>query len=70
MVLAASLTPVSSPASFALTPAVNPWTVQQNAGAMQNIAVTPINGFSCPTAVALSVSGVPSGVTTAFPVAR
>jgi len=70
VVLAASLTPVSAPPAatptFTLTPASNPWTLQQNAGATQNIAVTPVGGFSCPNSVALSVSGAPSGVATAF----
>jgi uncharacterized membrane protein len=52
--------------TFTLTPAVNPWTLQQNAGATQTITVTPINGFSCPSSVSLSVSGAPSGVGTGF----
>ena len=70
VVLAASLTPVSSTSvtapTFTLTPAINPWKLQQNAGATQNITVTPVNGFSCPSSVALSVSGAPSGVGTGF----
>ncbi len=71
VVLAASLTPVSSTSTtpkptFTLTPGSNPWTLQQNAGATQNITVTPVNGFSCPNAVALSVSGAPAGVGTGF----
>ncbi len=52
--------------TFTLTPAANPWTLQQNAGATQTITVTPVNGFSCPNSVALSVSGAPSGVGTGF----
>jgi hypothetical protein len=52
--------------SFTLTPAINPWSLQQNAGATQNITVTPVNGFSCPNGVALAVSGAPSGVGTGF----
>jgi hypothetical protein len=71
VVLAASLTPVSATPTtatptFTLTPATNPWTLQQNAGATQNITVTPVNGFSCPNSVALSVSGAPTGVSTGF----
>ncbi len=52
--------------TFTLTPAINPWSLQQNGGATQTVTVTPINGFSCPSAVALSVSGAPSGVGTGF----
>jgi hypothetical protein len=52
--------------TFTLTPASNPWTLQQNAGATQTIAVTPVNGFSCPSSVTLAVSGAPSGVGTGF----
>jgi hypothetical protein len=72
VVLAASLTPATGTSTtqpaptFTLTPAANPWTLQQNAGATQNITVTPVNGFSCPNSVALSVSGAPSGVSTGF----
>jgi hypothetical protein len=63
----ASATYTIQPApTFTLTPAVNPWMLQQNAGATQYITVTPVNGFSCPNSVALSVSGAPSGVGTGF----
>ncbi len=63
----ASATYTIQPApTFTITPATNPWTLQQNAGATQTIAVTPVNGFTCPGSVALSVSGAPSGVGTGF----
>jgi hypothetical protein len=72
VVLAASLTPVSTasvtpvtPApTFTLTAANNPWTLQQNAGGMNAITVTPLNGFN--GQVTLSLSGLPSGVGSAF----
>jgi hypothetical protein len=75
VVLAVSLTPASSAPptptptptpTFTITPATNPWTLQQNAGAAQTISVTPANGFSCPSSVALAVSGAPAGVSTGF----
>jgi hypothetical protein len=63
----ASATYTIQPApTFTLTPAANPWTLQQNAGSAQTISVTPVNGFSCPSSVTLSVSGAPSGVGTGF----
>lgn len=51
-------------APFSLTPTMNPLTLQQNAGGTDTITVTNAAGFS--GSVSLAVSGVPTGVSTAF----
>jgi len=51
-------------APFTLTPAYSNWTLQQNMGGTNNITITPAAGFT--GSVSLSVSGVPSGVGSAF----
>ena len=55
---------VTAGAPFSLTPAVNPLTLQQNAGGTDTVSVVDAAGFS--GAVALSVSGAPAGVNPAF----
>jgi hypothetical protein len=55
---------VTAVAPFSVVPATSPLTLQQNAGGTDTINVTKTAGFS--GSVALTVSGAPAGVGTAF----
>ena len=57
-------TAAAASAAFSLVPAINPLTLQQNAGGTDTINVTTSASLSNP--VSLSVSGAPAGVGVAF----